>query len=54
MYIQDRTGGSIQDLEKIVNQIIAKAKERPELMAVRSSLAANIPQYKIDVKYSKS
>jgi multidrug efflux pump len=54
MYIQDRTGGSIQDLEKIVNQIIAKAKERPELMAVRSSLAANIPQYKIDVNIPKA
>ena len=54
MYIQDRTGGSIQDLEKIVNQILAKAKERPELMAVRSSLAANIPQYKIDVNIPKA
>ena len=54
MYIQDRTGGSIQDLEKIVNQILVKAKERPELMAVRSSLAANIPQYKIDVNIPKA
>ena len=54
MYIQDRTGGNIQDLEKIVNQIIAKAKDRPELMGVRSSLAANIPQYKIDVNIPKA
>ena len=54
MYIQDRTGGNIQELEKIVNQIIAKAKDRPELMGVRSSLAANIPQYKIDVNVPKA
>ena len=54
MYIQDRTGGNIQELEKIVNQILAKAKNRPELMGVRSSLAANIPQYKIDVNVPKA
>jgi multidrug efflux pump len=54
MYVQDRTGGNIQDLEKIVNQIIAKAKERPELMGVRNSLSANIPQYKIDVNIPKA
>lgn len=54
MYVQDRTGGNIQDLEKIVNQILAKAKERPELMGVRSSLSANIPQYKMDVNVPKA
>lgn len=53
MYVQDRSGGTIQDLEKYVNQIIEKANSRPELMGVRSSLAANIPQYKIEVDIPK-
>ena len=41
-------------LGKIVNQIVEKAKTRPELMGVRTALAANIPQYKIDVDTEKA
>ena len=54
MYVQDRKGGTIEDLGNIVNQIIEKAKTRPELMGVRTALAANIPQYKIDVDTEKA
>ena len=54
MYVQDRTGGTIEDLGKVVNQIIEKAKTRPELMGVRTALSANIPQYKIDVDTQKA
>ena len=54
MYIQDRKGGTIEDLGNVVNQVIEKAKTRPELMGVRTSLAANIPQYKIDVDTEKA
>ena len=43
MYVQDRTGGSVEDLQKVVNQVIEKAKTRPELMGVRTSLSATIP-----------
>ncbi|MDD3009305.1 MAG: multidrug efflux RND transporter permease subunit [Arcobacter sp.] len=54
MYVQDRKGGTIEDLGNVVNQIIEKAKTRPELMGVRTALAANIPQYKIDVDIEKA
>ena len=54
MYIQDRTGGTIENLSQVVNEVIAKAQTRPELMGVRTSLAANIPQYKIDVDVEKA
>lgn len=54
MYVQDRTGGTIEDLGKIVNEIVEKSKSRPELMGVRTALAANIPQYKIDVDTEKA
>ncbi|MFA7571719.1 MAG: efflux RND transporter permease subunit, partial [Sulfurimonadaceae bacterium] len=32
MYVQDRTGGSIENLSNVVAQIIQKAQTRPELM----------------------
>ena len=54
MYVQDRKGGTIEDLGKIVNQIVEKAKTRPELMGVRTALAANIPQFQIDVDTEKA
>jgi multidrug efflux pump len=54
MYVQDRTGGSIEDLGNVVNQIIQKAQTRPELMGVRTALAANIPQFKVDVDIEKA
>ncbi|RBQ25766.1 MULTISPECIES: efflux RND transporter permease subunit [Arcobacteraceae] len=53
MYVQDRTGGKIEDLGNLVNEIIAKANQRPELMGVRTALAANIPQFKIDIDIEK-
>lgn len=54
MYIQDRTGGSIADLEKIANEVVQKASKRAELMGTRSSLSTSIPRYKIDVDVQKA
>ncbi|MDX9797048.1 MAG: efflux RND transporter permease subunit, partial [Arcobacteraceae bacterium] len=54
MYVQDRTGGSIENLSNVVAQIIQKAQTRPELMGVRTALAANIPQFKVDVDIEKA
>jgi multidrug efflux pump len=54
MYVQDRTGGSVEDLGKLVSKILEKAKTRPELMGVRTSLSATIPQFKIDVDVEKA
>ncbi len=54
MYLQDRTGGSLQELGNIANQIVAKASQRPELMMVRNSLNMNIPQYKVTLDREKA
>ena len=54
MYIQDRSGGDISKLGEYVNQIIQKASQRPELMAVRTTLNTNIPQYKMSVDIQKA
>ncbi|RXJ88046.1 efflux RND transporter permease subunit [Arcobacter sp. CECT 8985] len=54
MYVQDRTGGTVQDLSKYVNKIIAKANKRPELQGVRTTLNVNIPQFKVTVDVDKA
>ncbi|AXK49138.1 hydrophobe/amphiphile efflux-1 family RND transporter [Aliarcobacter trophiarum LMG 25534] len=54
MYIQDRTGGSVEELQKVTNAVIEKAKTRPELFGTRTSLAANIPQYQMEVDLEKA
>jgi HAE1 family hydrophobic/amphiphilic exporter-1/multidrug efflux pump len=54
MYVQDRTGGDVNQLNEYVNEIIKRAGERPELMGVRSSLNTNVPQYKITIDKEKA
>uniref|UniRef100_UPI0040471ABB efflux RND transporter permease subunit n=1 Tax=Aliarcobacter sp. TaxID=2321116 RepID=UPI0040471ABB len=54
MYVQDRSGGNIVELGNYVNQIIQKASQRPELTGVRTTLNANIPQYKMSVDIQKA
>lgn len=53
MYVQDRTGGSVE-IYKSCKSSNQKAKTRPELMGVRTSLSATIPQYKMDVDIEKA
>jgi len=54
LYVQDRTGGDVATLQKYVNQIVAKAKERKELTSVRTTLNANIPKYEVSVDIEKA
>lgn len=54
MYVQDRTGGDIQTLNKHVQEIVARANMRPELAGVRTTLNTNVPQYKITVNRDKA
>jgi len=45
MYLQDKSGGSLEALNNVVNEIIEKASMRPELSMVRTSFDIAIPQY---------
>ncbi|MDR0579457.1 MAG: multidrug efflux RND transporter permease subunit [Campylobacteraceae bacterium] len=56
MFVQDRTGGSMQTLQDLTNQIIEKARMRKELSAssVRTSFDINYPQYKIEIDKEKA
>ena len=54
MYVQDRTGGNIQVLDGYVKEILAKAAERKELAAMRSTINTNVPQFLISVDTEKA
>jgi len=54
MYVQDRTGSNIQVLDGYVKEILARAAERKELAAMRSTLNTNVPQFLISVDNEKA
>lgn len=45
IYVQDRGGRGIKELEKYTNLLVQEANKREELVGVRSLFSANIPQY---------
>ncbi len=53
MYVQDRSGSGTANLSKYVDLLIETASKRPELQGVRTTLNANIPQYKMSVDIEK-
>lgn len=54
MWIQDRTGGNLSDLNKYVQEIIAEASKSSILMGLRTSLNTNVPQYRLSVDREKA
>ena len=53
-YIQDRSGGSIDELSAVVQKFVAAAAKRPELAGVNSTFRADVPQYFIDLDRTKA
>ncbi len=53
-YLQDRTGGSIQDLEKYAHLLTSELLKRPEISMARTLLDSNIPQYRITLDRDKA
>lgn len=54
MYIQNRIGGSIQDLQKYTQLVLQEAQKRPELTGVRTTLSVNVPQYNVQLDRQKA
>lgn len=54
MYIQNRTGESISELNEYMQEIVKKANEHPALMAVRTTLNTNVPHYSVVVNREKA
>ncbi|MGY4533000.1 hydrophobe/amphiphile efflux-1 (HAE1) family protein [Pseudomonas sp. TE3786] len=53
-YIQDRSGGSSEQLEQMVHKFMAAAAKRPELAGVNTTFNAEVPQYYIDLDRTKA
>ncbi|AEB56953.1 efflux RND transporter permease subunit [Ectopseudomonas mendocina] len=53
-YIQDRSGGSVEQLGEKVQAFVEAASKRPELAGVQSTFSANVPQYYIDLDRTKT
>ncbi len=48
-YVQSRRGNDYKALESAVQQLVAAASERPELVGVTTTYSASVPQFRIDV-----
>jgi len=53
MWLQDRSGGSIEFLDQNVQKFLAAARQRPELAGVTSPFSASVPQIYADVDRDK-
>ena len=49
VYIQDRKGGSIEDLALVTNEFLKYLNDRPEIGSAHTSFNPKFPQYQIDV-----
>lgn len=54
MYVQSRTGADINEINGYVQQILQKANQREDLVGVRTTLNANVPQYRVLVKIEEA
>ncbi|HXO21139.1 MAG TPA: multidrug efflux RND transporter permease subunit [Thermoanaerobaculia bacterium] len=53
MWVQDRSGGSVEFLNQNLQRFLAAARQRPELANVNSSFRAAVPQVFVDVDRDK-
>ena len=49
LHIQDKKGGTINDLMTYTNQVIHALNERPEISRAHTNFSLNYPQYRVDV-----
>ena len=54
IYLQDRTGGSVKDLDIYAKLLITEANKRPEIKSARSLLDTSIPQYFVTLDREKA
>lgn len=53
-YVQDRTGGTVTDLQAAVQSLIQAASQRPELTGLSTTFSAAVPQYDVAVDREKA
>jgi multidrug efflux pump len=52
-WLQDRSGGTIANLDGALQKFLTEARKRPELAGVGSPFSANVPQIYVDVDRDK-
>jgi multidrug efflux pump len=53
-FVQDRRGGTPQQLIEAAQQLVDAAAKRPELSGVQTTFVSNVPQYKITLDREKA
>ena len=53
-YLQDRSGGSLENLAQAAQRVIQAAAQRPELTGVSTTFNTGTPQYSLDVDREKA
>lgn len=53
-YLQDRSGGSLDNLAEAAQRVIQAARQRPEVIGVSTTFNTGVPQYRIDVDRDKA
>lgn len=53
VYVQDRKGGELVDLDKCTQDFIAGLNERPEVQSAVSTFSMNYPQYLVELDAAK-
>lgn len=54
LMLQDRSGGSLADLDNVVQKFLSAAKERPEIASITSSLKADTPSLEFEIDREKA
>ncbi|MGD9922102.1 MAG: efflux RND transporter permease subunit [Pseudorhodoplanes sp.] len=54
LYLQDRSGRSLDNLAEAANSLVQAANQRPELRGVRTTFNTMVPQYRISVDRDKA
>jgi multidrug efflux pump len=54
LFLQNRSGSSLEALAEAANKVVAEAAKRPELRGVSTQFSTSVPQYRIDVDRDKA
>ena len=49
LYMQDKTGGTLDNFFQVVNEYNAALEQRPEVNSARTSFSPSFPQYEMDI-----
>lgn len=49
MYIQDRQGGTVEELQQYTNRFMSRLSEQPEIQTAYSTFETRYPQYQVEV-----